>query len=521
MNFTDPKRVDSGSRRYLRLAFLLFLVNAACMLVRYGQLPLAPVQGDEVIINDAAVSLGQGQAYAATTFAGSPYGIDHLFAHFPPLYPLTESLAIRVFGVSVYSLRFTTTVMSLSACAVLLLLLYFLGKEKVLDWTAASMVAALYCTCAPLIIVDRMARMESMVALMVHLAFASVMIAAVSAGEREGTSGLVRRGVIACGLFAGLALSVHPEAISAVILLAPLVMLAVPGYWGSKALSALLVPMTPVLVWVLTFRSNSLVALRQLRAILHSATPKDDDIGTWLQNRLHDRNVASLNRHLVLALILGLVVLLLLWFVLKVRRASVSALEYRLATAFALGSALELVAMEWIFHMNVNRYQFLYGPLLVGVAMMLFGERRVSPVWRYAVSLIVVLQLIVITIYLAPRQGRAGETSPDRFMPIIHSLPAGASVAATGDFWLDFKELGRPMTIIYVGHDGRDAWSQEPGNPLDRFDVVLLVEGADSLNAWMRTQLAHGRRRVGYQVGNDTVGVYLREPTATPQMTGR
>jgi hypothetical protein len=515
MNFTDPRRVDPGSRRYLRLAFVFFLINVACMLVRYGQLPLAPVQGDEVIINDAAVSLGQGQGYAATSFAGSPYGIDHLFAHFPPLYPLTESLAIRVFGVSVYSLRLTTTVMTLCASAVLLLLLYFLVKEKVLDWVAASLVAALYCTCAPLIVVDRMARMESMVAVMVHLAFASVMIAAVSAGEREGASSRVRRGVIACGLFTGLALSVHPEAISAVIFLAPLVVLAVPGYWGSKALSALLVPMTPVVVWVLTFRSNSLVALRQFRAILHSATPKDDDIGEWLQNRLHDRNAASINRHLVLALILALVVLLLFWFVLKVRRASVSALRYRLATAFALGSALELVAMEWVFHMNVNRYQFLYGPLLVGVAMMLFGERRVGPVWRYAVCLIVALQLIVIAIYLAPLKGRALETSPDRFMPIIHSLPPSASVAATGDFWLDFKELGRPMTIIYVGHDGRDAWSRQPGNPLDRFDAVVLVENADSLNAFMQTHLAHGRARTGYQIGNDTVGVYLRDPSAT------
>ncbi len=514
MNFTDPRPVDSGSRRYLRLAFVFFLINVACMLIRYGQLPLAPVQGDEVIINDAAVSLGLGQGYAATTFAGSPYGIDHLFAHFPPLYPLTESLAIRAFGVSVYSLRLTTTVMSLSACAVLLLLLYFLGREKVLDWTAASLVAALYCTCAPLIIVDRMARMESMVALMVHLAFASVMIAAVRAGERDGASSVVRRGVVACGLFAGLALSVHPEAISAIILLAPLV-LAVPGYWGSKALSALLVPMTPVVVWVLTFRSNSLVALRQFRAILHSATPKDDNIGEWLQNRVHDRNAASINRHLVLALILVLVVLLLFWFVLKVRRASVSPLRYRLATAFALGAALELVAMEWIFHMNVNRYQFLYGILLVGVAITLFGDRPVSPMWRYAACLIVALQLIVIALYLMPLKGRPRQTSPDRFMPIINSLPPGASIAATGDFWLDFKELGKPMTIIYVGHDGRDTWSRQPGNPLDRFDVVVMVENEDSLNAWMRAQLAGRRSRVGYQVGNDTVGVYLREPSAT------
>jgi len=506
MTFTDLWRVDLGSRRYLRLAVVLFLVNTLCMLVRYGQLPIAPVQGDEVIINDAAVSLGTGHGYAAASFAGSPYGIDHLYAHYPPLYPLTESLAIRAFGVSVYSLRFTTTAMSLAASALLLLLLYFLASEKVLDWTAASLIGALYCTCGPLIIVERMARMESMIALLVHVAFSAVMIAAVSARDHAVSSGLVRYGVIGCGVFSGLALAVHPEALSAVLLLAPLVVLAVPDYWGSKALSLLLVPLMPMVVWVLTFRSRSLVALRQFRAILHSATPGESPIGPWLRDRLHDSDAASINQHLLLVLILALVVLSLVCFLSKMRRASVSPLRYRL-------SVLELAAMQWFLHMNVARYQFLYGPLLVGVAITLFGERKVRPVWRNVACLIVALQVISIAIYLSPRRRGAHDTNPDRFMPIIHSLPLGASVAASGEFWLDFEELGQPMTLIYNGHDGRDMWSRQPGNPLDRFDAVVLVENDDNLNAFMQTQLATGRRRVAYQIGEDTVGVYLREPS--------
>jgi len=38
MTFTDLWRVDLGSRRYLRLAVVLFLVNTLCMLVRYGRI---------------------------------------------------------------------------------------------------------------------------------------------------------------------------------------------------------------------------------------------------------------------------------------------------------------------------------------------------------------------------------------------------------------------------------------------------------------------------------------------------
>jgi hypothetical protein len=269
----------------------------------------------------------------------------------------------------------------------------------------------------------------------------------------------------------------------------------------------------PMVVWVLTFRSRSLVALRQFRAILHSATPGESPIGPWLRDRLHDSDAASINQHLLLVLILALVVLSLVCFLSKMRRASVSPLRYRLSAAFAVASVLELAAMQWFLHMNVARYQFLYGPLLVGVAITLFGERKVRPVWRNVACLIVALQVISIAIYLSPRRRGAHDTNPDRFMPIIHSLPLGASVAASGEFWLDFEELGQPMTLIYNGHDGRDMWSRQPGNPLDRFDAVVLVENDDNLNAFMQTQLATGRRRVAYQIGEDTVGVYLREPS--------
>jgi hypothetical protein len=77
------------------------------MLYRYGELPSAPVIGDEVTINDPAIALSRGQGLRAPSFGGSAFGFDLLYAHFPPVYIWTESLVFRGFGVSVFLLRLT------------------------------------------------------------------------------------------------------------------------------------------------------------------------------------------------------------------------------------------------------------------------------------------------------------------------------------------------------------------------------------------------------------------------------
>ena len=44
--------VDRTSRNVLYLCLVLLLLHSTCMLYRYGNLPSAPVIGDEVTIND-------------------------------------------------------------------------------------------------------------------------------------------------------------------------------------------------------------------------------------------------------------------------------------------------------------------------------------------------------------------------------------------------------------------------------------------------------------------------------------
>src|SRR5258708_13881888 len=109
--------VDRTPRNFLYLSLVLLFLHSACMLYRYGELPSAPVIGDEITINDPAIALSRGQGLSAPSFVGSAFGLDHLSAHFPPLYSWTESLVLRALGVSVYYLRITTIDMGILAFA--------------------------------------------------------------------------------------------------------------------------------------------------------------------------------------------------------------------------------------------------------------------------------------------------------------------------------------------------------------------------------------------------------------------
>jgi hypothetical protein len=498
----------SPSRRYICLAVALFLLHAALTLFRYGQLPIAPILGDEVIINDPAVSLGLGQGYAATSFMDSSYGIDRLFAHFPPLYPLTESLAIRAFGVSVYSLRLTTTVMSIAEMAILLLLLFWLCRFNYLDFTTAGLVGAVYSTCTPLIVRERMARMESMIGVLVLLCVWAIFLAVAQTEEKRA-----RPWLIAAGIFTGLSMAVHPEAVSAIVLLAPVMLFAVSGNVFAKFAGAALTGIVPVAIWIFTFGSRSAEALTQFRNILHHATPFEPGIGLWLLSLPHLESLSAANLALLILFVLLLLLSVLLAFFFRARKLSHSSIRYRLAVCFAVGSVLELGVMEWGLHIDCSRYQFLIGPLLIALAITAKGNEKLSRWQVWTGCLVVCIELAGVAGYLHARKDRIAEMNPDRFMPIVRSLGSEDQVVVTPGLWLDMRESGHPFVLLYPGFDGVDSWAKVTGNPLDRFDTVIL-ESSDYTARMKETELekyaASGRIKKSYVLGREVVNVYRR-----------
>lgn len=504
-----------GLRQYVWAAVFFFGLHAFFMLYRYGQLPVAPVLGDEVIINDAALSLGTGHGYAATSFADSRYGIDHLFAHFPPLYPLTESLAVRAFGISVYSLRLTTTVMSIAANAVFLALLYGLCRSGLVSPAAAMMLGGIYSTFTPLIVVSRMARMESMIELLTLLALWTI-FRAVTLREDEG----VGRWLVATGLFAGLCMAVHPEAVTSMLILAPLALLAVPDHLGAKVAGAVVAVATPLVICLLTFGKESSLALHQFLDILHNETPRDDTLGQWLASAPHAGNVSALNLNVFFFCVLLLLVLLPVVYVLLVRRLPQSSVRYRVSASFAVSAVLELAAITWGLHVNTRRYEALLGPLLIAIAIAAVGMTPLRR-WQSALTCVFIgVQAAGAAAYLHARKDRIEGMNPERFLPVVRNLPPGVSVASEPQLWLALRESGRPFVLLYPGFDGLEKWKEENVNPLQRFDVVILAGGDDRTRALMK-DADDGRTECTYEVGGDEVQIYLRGSAIPPSCRSR
>lgn len=480
------------------------------MLYRYGQFPVAPVLGDEVIINDAAISLGTGHGYAATSFADSRYGIDHLFAHFPPLYPLTESLAIRAFGISVYTLRLTTTVMSIAANAVFLALLYWLCRCGLVHPVAAMLLGGIYSTFTPLIVTSRMARMESMIELLTLLALSTI-FRAVTLEDGAG----VGRWLVATGLFAGLCMAVHPEAVTSMLLLAPLALFAVRDHVGAKVTGAVVAVLTPLVICWATFGTQWSFALHQFLNILHKETPRDDTLGQWLASAPHAGNVSALNLNVFFLCVLLLLVLLPVTYGLLARRLSRLSVRYRVSASFAVSAILELAAIIWGLHVNTRRYEALLGPLLIAMAIVTSGA---APLRRWLTGLGCVLigaQVAGVAAYLHARKDRIEGMNPERFLPVVRSLPPGVSVASVPQLWLTLRESGHPFVLLYPGFDGLEKWKQADANPLRRFDVVILMGNDERIRSLMR-DAADGRTECTYGVGPDEVEIYMRGSAIVP-----
>jgi len=209
----------------------LVLLHAFAILYRFGSLPIAPVYGDEIIINDPAIALSRGQGLIAPSFTDSPFGIDKLFAHFPPVYLYLQSIIFRWLGVSVYSMRLLTTVMSIAAVAVFVLLVHLLCKWGVAKPRTALLLAALYALSSPTIVLHRVARMESLIEFLALSSLACVLAAYFmplqnETGGRGSKARIVHVGLLIARCFlAGLCLATHPEAITAILPIALLVLL--------------------------------------------------------------------------------------------------------------------------------------------------------------------------------------------------------------------------------------------------------------------------------------------------------
>jgi len=494
------------------------------MLYRYGELPSAPVIGDEVTINDPAIALSRGQGLTAPSFGGSAFGMDYLYAHFPPVYIWVGSLAFRALGVSVYSLRLTTTVMGILACAIFLLIVWYLCQWKLADPVTAGFAACLYTLNASVIALHRIARMDSMVEL---FALTSLFFALAGIFCRFGSS--IHSGanlpkedwrkrfalLIAGAIFGGLCMATHPEGLTAILPVFLLILFVAPVRRGWKAMLLMLVAIIPIVIWMLAYGSRWKQAIIQMRAILRDITPQPG-IARYARDILGKSQLnigQGMRAALFFLCLLVLGLLLERWVIL---RRSDGRMEHfkeldrtrlLLVKIFALAALLSLFLLIWFISASISRYEVMYPIYLLGLVMALRGVSLDKAGRRAALALstaLVLAQIVAIAVYFAEE----GEP-PARFDSIVAMIPSGSRIAVTPKMWLAFVQNGRPVTLLYLGYDGRNMWSKASPNPLQGFDVIVIDESFVDERREYSPFAQAGRTEQDFHVGSDVVHVYV------------
>jgi 4-amino-4-deoxy-L-arabinose transferase-like glycosyltransferase len=523
-------KVKPGESRWIKdrqnllyLCLILLFLHSACMLYRLGELPSAPVIGDEVTINDPAIALSRGQGLIAPSFADSAFGLDQLYAHFPPVYIWTQSLAFRALGVSAYSLRSTTTVMGILACALFLFIVRCICRWKLADPVIAGFAACLYALNASVISLHRVARMDSMVEFFA-LASLFFVLAGIfcpfgnSAHNAElGNESCKKRVALlfAGAISAGLCIATHPEGLTAILPILLLVLFAAPVRGGWKAMLLMIGAIIPVVIWMIAYGSRWKEAILQMRAIMRDITPQPG-IVRYAHDLLRKSQLnigLGMRAALFFLCLFVLGLLLIRWVVLRRsegRAAHPEELERTqllLAKVFALAALLSLFLLIWFISASITRYEVMYPIYLLGLVMALRDVSLNKTGRRIAVTLssaLVLAQLIAIAVYFE----EDGEP-PARFDNIVAMIPSGSRIAVTPKMWLAFVQNGRPVTLLYLGYDGRKAWSAGSRNPLQRFDAIVIDESFVDERHEYSPYAQAGRTERDFHVGSDVVYVYL------------
>ena len=513
MNLVDPARFPAKqSRAFLWTCLALLCVNSFCMLYRYGQLPLAPVLGDEVIINDPAVSLSRGLGLRALSFQNSAYGIDKLYAHFPPVYLFLESLAFRGMGVSVYSLRLVTTFNTIVTTAVFLLLLWLLLRRRVIGFRAGILTACILATDASLIGMQRIARMESTLEALALLGLMFVLLAATNAKPEGRRSALL---IFAGAMFSGCSVAVHPEAVTAILPAILLILFAVPVTLRSKLLALTVLVATPAAIWLGIYGAHWRQALDQMSSIAryNSDAPGMGGLFKGLMLTTRPSGNTVLHDLLLIACMIALAITVLC-VVADFGNARAtddrSSTVYRILRCFAVAALLDLALLQWAIPASAARLQGMLPVFLISFAVAL-GEAR-SRWLTVAAVLWISIQAGTLAAYFHAHPQDAAANPPSRFQQAIESVPRSYRIGATADFWLDLQQDNRPFAVFYDGFDGYDSWHARDGNPFAQFDAVL-IEGAQCSMGQCVQYLNQGRTRVDFAAGTDHVAVYVRKPS--------
>jgi hypothetical protein len=276
-----------------------------------------------------------------------------------------------------------------------------------------------------------------------------------------------------------------------------------------------LVALIPVAIWMMAYGSRWKQGIDQMRMILRDVTPQPG-ILRYAQDFLR-KNQPYIGQGMRAALfflcLLVLGLLLERWVILWRSERGITRLEeqdqkrFLLTSVFALAAFLSLFLLIWFISASITRYEVMYPIYLLGLVMALRGVSLDKTGRRIATGLstaLILAQVAAIAVYFREEGDR-----PGRFDSIVEMIPSGSRIAVTPKMWLAFVQKGRPVTLLYLGYDGRKLWSTESRNPLQGFDVIVIDESFVDERREYSPLAQEGRVERDYRVGRNVIHVYL------------
>lgn len=501
----------------------LVCLHAAAMLYRFGSIPNIPVFGDEIVINDPAIALARGQGLIAPSFTDSISGIDKLYAHFPPVYIFLQAAVFRVLGVSGHSLRLLTTIFSISAVVVFLLIVYRLCSYGLMKERTGFFVSCLYALSAPIIILHRISRMESLVELLSLVSLYCALRLIFGRMDRPGEPTMLERKgqiwfLIVAAISAGLALASHPEAINSILPAVLIILFAEQVRAIDKFGFAALLVITPAAIWIGTYGSQWWTALVQMADIAKQKAP-DPSMPQFGMDLL--KKASSSAHDLMVFLFFSLTLVVLVWALVQVVRAVIARRQEAsladrnlraIEKALAVSVPVTFLVLIFFLPASITRYEVIYPVylLLIAVLPVPYTNRPAfRPYIIGTVALLIVGQFLACILYLA--QNRTSAEGPaERYDFVLNCIPDTDKIAASPQLWLAFQARNRPFTLLYSGLDGLENWKKTSSDPLGRFDVILLSDYVkDDLDRYAPLS-AVGKVQRDVPIGRRVLRIYSR-----------
>jgi hypothetical protein len=279
---------------------------------------------------------------------------------------------------------------------------------------------------------------------------------------------------------------------------------------------------TPIAIWLLTYRSQWRFALHQMLAIARDErTPTPSIFGYGLDLLRNWR----ISQHNALSLVVFYFCFAVMLIVLVRSGAAIwsSAAQYKnldskartkvaAHLAFILAIPLTFVSLWWFLPASVLRYEVMYPVYLIAIALpvpLATSGRALKDVLRVVGALVICLNLVALIEYLN-KDRSSPKLALDRYDSVIDCIPPGVNVAASPQLWLTFQEKNLPVTLLYPKFEAVGKSGDETTIPLDQFDVILLDDSLEGELATYGSNSQKGRTNTEFMIGSDVLHVYSR-----------